>query len=59
MPHGLELSPMLHDTCFRCSIAPNMFIFVEFFSPGGRDHTHAILTLEEQFLGNWLIENLV
>ena len=58
VPHGLELSPMLHNTCFRCNAAPNMFISVEFFSLGGMDHVHAILTLEEQFMGDWLIEHL-
>ena len=58
VPQGLELSPMFHETCFRYSTIPNMFISIDFFSPSGMDHVHAILTLEEQFMGDWLIENL-
>ena len=58
VPHGLEILPVLHDTCFRCSIAPTMFISVEFFTPGGMDYAHLMLTLEEQFMMYWLDEHL-
>ena len=35
VPQSLELTPMLNDTFFRCGTTPNIFISVEFFSPGG------------------------
>ena len=58
VPHGLELLPVPHATCFKWSIAPAMFISVEFFTPGGMDYAHLMLTLEEQFLMYWLDEHL-
>ena len=58
VPHSLELLPVPHDTCFRWSIAPTMFIFVEFFSLGGMDYAHLMLTLEEKFMMYWLDEHL-
>ena len=58
VPHGLELLPVFHDTCFRCSTASTMFISVEFFTPDGLDYVHIMLTLEEKYTGNWLIEHL-
>ena len=58
VPHGLELLPLLHDTCLRCSIASTMFISVEFFTPKGMDYAHIMLALEEQFMMHWLVEHL-
>ena len=58
VPHGLELLYEPHAICFRESIAPAMFISVEFFTPCGMDYAHLMLTLEEQFLMYWLDENL-
>ena len=58
VPHGMELLLVAHATCFRGSIAPTMFIFVEFFTPGGMDYAHLMLTLEEQFMMYWLDEHL-
>ena len=58
VPHGLELIPMLHDTCFRCSIPPTMFISIELFTPEGMDYAHIMLALEEQFMMHWLVEHL-
>ena len=58
VPHGLELQLLLHDTCFRCSISPPMFIYVEFFTPEGMDYAHIMLALEEQFMMLWFVEHL-
>ena len=58
VPHGLELQLVLHDTCFRCSIAPPMFISIEFSTSEGMDYAHIMLALEEQFMMLWLDENL-
>ena len=58
VPHGLELLYEPHATCFREIIAPTMFISVEFFTPGGMDYAHLMLTLEEQYLMYWLDEHL-
>ena len=58
VPYGMELQLVLHDTCFRCSIAPTMFISIEFFTPEGMDYAHIMLALEEQFVMYWLVEHL-
>ena len=58
VPHGLELLPVPHDTCFRWSIAPAMFISVEFFTLGGMGYAHIMMILEEQYLMYWLDEHL-
>ena len=58
VPHGMELLPVPHDTCFILSIAPAMLTSVEFFTPGGMDYAHLMLALEEQFLMYWLDEHL-
>ena len=58
VPHGLELQLLLHDTCFRCSISPPMFISVEFFTLDGMDYAHIMLALEEQFMMLLLVEHL-
>ena len=58
VPRGLELLPVLHDTCFRCSFASTMFISVEFFTPEGIDYAHIMLALEEQYMMHWLVEHL-
>ena len=58
VPHGLELLLVLQVTCFRWSIAPAMFISVEFFTPEGMDYAHIMLTLEEQFMMYWFVEHL-
>lgn len=58
MYHGLELLPIPHDTCFILSIAPAMFISVEFFTIGGMEYAHLMLTLEEQFMMYGLDEHL-
>ena len=58
VPHCLELQLLLHDTCFRCSIAPPMFISVDFFTPEGMDYAHIMLALEEQFMKYCLVEHL-
>ena len=58
VPYGLKLLPVLHDTCFRCSIASTMFISVEFYTPKGMDYAPIMLALEEKFLMYWLDENL-
>ena len=58
VPHGLELIYVPRATCFRESIYPAMFIFVEFFTPCGIDYAHVMLILEEQFLMYWLDEHL-
>ena len=58
VPHGLELLPVLHGTCFICSIASTMLIFVEFFTPEGMDYAHIMLASEEQFMMLWLVEHL-
>ena len=50
VPHGIELQLVLHDTCFRYSIAPTVFISVEFLTPEGLDYAHIMLALEEKFL---------
>ena len=47
VPHGLELILVPHDTCFRWSIAPARFIYVEFFTPEGMEYAHIMLALEE------------
>ena len=59
VPHGMELYPVLHDTCFRCDIASPMFIFVEFYTPEGIEYAPIMLELEEHFLMYWLDEHLV
>ena len=58
VPQGLELTPTLHGTCFSHGTTPHMLFSVEFFPPYGMNYAHAILTLEEQFLENWLVENM-
>ena len=58
VPHGLELLHVPHATCFRWIISPAMFISVEFFTPGGMDYAHLMLTLAEQFMMYWLDEHL-
>ena len=35
-----------------------MLISIEFFTPGGMDYAHLMLTLEEQFMMYWLDEHL-
>ena len=59
VPHGFELQLVLHDTCFRHSTASPMFISIEFLTPIGVDYAHIMMTLDEQFLGAWLMEHLV
>ena len=58
VPHGIEPLYLPHATCFRKSIAPTMFISVEFFTPCGMDYVHLMMTLEEQFMLCWLGEHL-
>ena len=59
VPHGMELYPILHDTCFRCYIASPMYIYVEFYTLEGVDYASIMLALEEQFLMHWLGEHLI
>ena len=47
VPHGMELYPVLHDTCFRCDIGSPMHISVEFYTPEGADYEPIMLALEE------------
>ena len=57
VPHGLGLLYVPYATCFRESIAPSMFIFVEFFTPCGMNYAPLMMTLEEQFMMYWLGEH--
>ena len=50
LAHGLKVLPIPHATCFRWSISLAMFISVEFFTAGGMDYAHLMLTLQEQFM---------
>ena len=47
VPHGMELYPVLHDTCFRCDIASPMFISIELYTPKGADYAPIMLEMEE------------
>ena len=58
VPHGMELLYVPHATCFRESIAPAMYISVEFFTPCGMNYAPLMMTLEEQFMMYWLGEHL-
>ena len=35
-----------------------MFVLVEFLTPCGMDYVHLIMTLEEQFMEDWIGEHL-
>ena len=59
VPNGMELYPVLHDTCFICDIGSPMFISVEFYTPEGVDYAPIMLALEEQFLMHYLGEHLI
>ena len=58
VPHGMELLYVHHATCFRESISPAMFIYIEFFTPCGMDYIHLMMFLEEKFMMCWLGEQL-
>ena len=58
VPHGMEPLYVPHDTCFRESSDPAMFISIEFFTPCGMDYVRRMMNLEEQFMMGWIGEHL-
>ena len=49
---------LTYATCFRESIGSTMFVSFEFLTPCGMDYVHIIMTLEEQFMEDWIGEHL-
>ena len=58
VPHGMELLYVPHATCFRESIAPAMFLYVQFLTPYGRSCLHFMRALWGQVMDGWVGDHL-